>query len=375
MPSQAELPTVEELRRAFLTEALAAARDRGEQADDHAGAIYDHFAGVGAILFNRVAARDQSEFRALYFGQADSRGVDLIATTVGRERVEGAKGIGLLRVSRTAGAAGWFRRGTRVAAGGGFKAPEYFALSADRWYSAADDNLALDVESSSLGAPAMRMAAGDPGVLAWEDPILDGWTIDSLDVASGAARENDSAVRAALVDGRRVGRVGYARALADACKAEGATFVAFFASDYLGGADGGLNRIYVADSADTASESLLRACRIAIASVGMAGTALQVLPSELTAIEVDLVVTMHDRVNASGHLASDVIGAVVDYFSDVVLWRTSAIEGAVFRALPGLVQDVDVVLPTGEPAAALPATLPRYVVPASAVRVSFVGPS
>lgn len=376
MASQAELPTVEALRRAFLTEAAAAARARGEQADTHAGSLYDHAAGAGAILHQRVAARDRDEFLALYYGQADSRGLDILADSIGCPREEGAKGTGTLRVSRpSSGAAGWFRRGTRIAAGGSFEGPACFAVAIDQWAPASATTATLPIEAGAIGKPAFRMAAGDPGSLRWEDPIWDaGWKIDAIECAAGTPRQQDHELRAAMVDARRSGRRGYARALSDACKAAGSSFVALFASDYLGSAtDGGLNRIYVADSADQAGESLLRACRLAIVSVGMAGACLQILPAARVGLEVDLLVTLHERINATGHLGSDVVGAVVDYFSDVVLWRTSAIKGAVFRALPGLVRSVDVLSPIGEPPPAMPAVLNRYDVPAHAVRVSFMG--
>jgi len=377
VPSPSDLPSVEALRRAFLAEATLSAAARGEIADTHPGSLYDHCAGAGAILMQRVAARDRDEFRALYFPSSSARGLDLLAEFVDRPRVVGTRGTGTAVVSRTSGTAGWFREGTRIAAGRSFAGPELYAVTTDTWAAAADTRMVLPIHRVATGGVAQRIEAGDPGVLRWEDPIWDAsWVIEQLSCAAGTPREDDSVLREALRTERRDGRLGYARAITDACRAAGATFVALFDSDYLGEAlDFGLTRAYVADSGDVASESLLRACRVAVASAAIGGIALQVLPAELTHLEVDLEVTLAGRFNATAHLCTDVIGSVVDYFSDVVLWTKTGIEGAVFRALPGLVRSVTVVAPSVEPVRSLPSILSRYVVTEHAVRVAFVGPT
>ena len=375
MPSVADLPSVESLRRAFLAEAALSAAARGEVADTHPGSFYDHFAGVGAILAQRVAARDRDEFRALYFTSADERGLDLLADFVDRPRQQGTNGTGTVGVSRSAGASGWFREGTRIAAGRSFAGPDFYAIATDTWAAAADVELVLPIRRVRTGGAVQRIRAGDPGVLRWEDPIWDpSWTIDQLYCSAGAAREDDPTLREALRTERQNGRLGYARAITDACAAAGASFVSLFDSDYLGEAeDFGLTRVYVADSGDVASAALLRACRIAVARTAIGGTALQVLPAQLVRLTVDLQVTLSARFNASSHLGTDVVGAVVDYFSDAVLWRRTGISGAVFRALPGLAGGVTVIAPVTEPARALPSVLNRYVVTEHDVRVAFVG--
>jgi len=375
VPSTADLPSVEALRRAFLAEAALSASARGEVADTHPGSLYDHCAGAGAILMQRVAARDRDEFRALYYPSAGARGLDLLAEFVERPRKTGTRGTGTVVVSRSAGTAGWFREGTRIAAGRAFAGPEFYAIDTDTWAAASDTRLALPVRRVATGGVAQRFNAGDPGVLRWEDPIWDAsWAIEQLSCAAGVAREEDAELREALRTERRNGRLGYARAISDACRDAGATFVALFDSDYLGEADDfGLTRAYVADSGDVASEDLLRACRLAVASAAIGGIALQVLPSELTHLDVDLQVTLSGRFNATTHLRADVVGSVVDYFSNVVLWTKNGIEGAVFRALPGLVRSVTVVAPATEPERTLPSVLSRYVVTEHAVHVSFVG--
>ena len=374
MPSTDGLPSVEALRRAFLAEATLSASARGEVADTHPGSLYDHCAGMGAVLAQRVAARDRDEFRALYFASSDERGMDLLAEFVGRPRQQGSHGTGSAVVTRTSGTSGWFREGTRIAAGRSFAGPEFYSVTTDTWAAASDASLSLPIHRVRTGGAVQRIRAGDPGVLRWEDPIWDpSWSIDVLYCSAGVEREDDQALREALRTERQDGRLGYALAITDACRAAGATFVALFDSDYLGEAeDFGLTRVYVADSGEVASEELLRACRIAVAGAAIGGIALQVLPSQIVRLSVDLQVALSRDFNASAHLAADVVGAVVDYFSDAVLWRQSGITGAVFRALPGIVDRVTVVAPVTEPARALPSVLNRYVVTTHDVRVALL---
>src|SRR5580693_466230 len=121
MPASEPLPTITDLLGVFGAGVVART---DPNADVRRGAVYDHFAGVGAILFSREAQRDRDLFRARYFDTADGADLtELVATRFGIARVLDGYGTGtalFTRDSPSAGA-GTIWEGTRIilAAGAG----------------------------------------------------------------------------------------------------------------------------------------------------------------------------------------------------------------------------------------------------------------
>src|SRR5579862_972708 len=104
MPSTDPIPPLADALRAF-GDAVVATRD--ERADVRRGAVYDHFAGVGAVLLVREALHDRDVFRALYLDTAD--GADLTALVrrrFGIARILDTFGTGFAVLARSSVAAG-----------------------------------------------------------------------------------------------------------------------------------------------------------------------------------------------------------------------------------------------------------------------------
>jgi hypothetical protein len=124
----------------------------------------------------------------------------------------------------------------------------------------------------------------------------------------------------------------------------------------------------VANTADEAPESLLVACRKAVAGAALAGACAQILPSQRVPLRVDLTIYLHRDPGSSEHVVSDAKRATADYFGSAVLWRHSGIEGVVRRAVGNNVSSVVAVVSNeagdvqSEPTAALGGVLNRYTV-------------
>src|ERR1700690_1945047 len=99
MPSILPIPSIEDLRKAFH----AAVRGAKEStADGHAGSVYDHFAGLGAILWSQQAQRDKDQFSSIYFDYADGQELtDYVLAHDGIIRDQDTYGTGFIYLSRT----------------------------------------------------------------------------------------------------------------------------------------------------------------------------------------------------------------------------------------------------------------------------------
>src|SRR5580693_2526382 len=114
MPASEPLPTITDLLGVFGAGVVART---DPNADVRRGAVYDHFAGVGAILFSREAQRDRDLFRARYFDTADGADLtELVATRFGLARILDTYGTGSAVLVRDSAAMGqgtvW--EGTRI---------------------------------------------------------------------------------------------------------------------------------------------------------------------------------------------------------------------------------------------------------------------
>jgi hypothetical protein len=408
MPSQLPVPTVEALRKAF---AVGVQGDRSENADLRTGSIYDLFGGIGALIFRRLALRDRDIFRAAYFdfAEGDSLG-RIVERRFSTDLFAAAPGTGHVHLARptAAGGAGTFWRGTRITvlpetAGD----PLTYVVRADTPVG-LDTTVTVDIESADSGAGGAIDTLGTSARLVRiEDELWDtSWQVVQLVCGQGSAREKDHDCRARIKKGRADTRVGYAKAITDACVAAGAADVALFASDFLatnpgtqietvgeidedGYGDTGLNRVFVADASGTTPLALLQACRLAVDRASINGMAIQVFGM------APVLVTLSAELRLWGAPArfsvqpkmADCRSAIINHFAtrqNPFYFRLDAIRGAILQA----VRDVQTItltssytLPDDTPGTepTLPSVLAsvpisRFYVTANSVTVSITGP-
>ncbi len=236
MPATEALPTLAEL--------LAAHGDgiRGlddPTADTRRGAIYDHWAGAGALLFAREATRDRDLFRAVYFDTADGAKLREIARRrFGVEPTVATFGEGAAALARdtTLAAEGTVFAGTRISVIRPGVEPITYAVTSDTVAASAARDLVVRVRALRRGSGvALRTSAAPGVVLRVDDPLWDAtWRMTSLECADGTDAESGSALRARARQARLDARKGYGKAITDACVAEGAAHVALFTSSYAG---------------------------------------------------------------------------------------------------------------------------------------------
>lgn len=391
MPSAQPLPTVPELEQAFH----AAVGSERKTEDAHLGSIYDRMSGIGALTMRRIAERDQSEARAIFFDTATDDKLDsYIEQRFGASRDQDAPGSGVAQFSRSSGVAGKFLKGTRIAVGrGGSEAPRYWLVSADT--SVGTDVLASVPIVAGVNGPAgqISLSAGQVSVFGLADPLWDNsWQLTQLDCAPGTVRQTDPTVRATIRQARFDARPGFETAILNAMVAAGASVVAMYASDFLSPTvpDVGLNRIYVGDGSYSSPLALLNACRLAIPGVAVAGTSVQVLPMRDALFFVRAAVKLWatpERFNQI-QAQADAAASVVEYFArrdNAFLWSAAAIRAAVMKAVPNVhsvtvtaFTDSGMVTPVVEPAVATlfdVSPLPRYRVTDSTVSVTLAGPT
>ncbi len=375
MPSQLELPSVQRLRRAFEA---GVKFERDESADTHDGAMYDLLGGIGALVFYRLATRDRDIFRALYFDTAESEDLERIVPErfPGESVILATRGAGNLFVRRpnAAGGAGTFWKGTRISvlpAGVGHL--ETYEVAVDTAVSASALTARVPIQADHEGS---GVEIDTTGIARFEDELWDSsWFVTRLVSGDGTDREKPQDTRARIRKARFDRRVGYAKAISDTLIAAGATEVALFASDFLatnpsnfliigelddGYGDVGLNRAIVADASFTTSEELLRNCRVAIDTVAIAGSALQVLPMQ--PVLVTLAITIHTwddpgRFHVAG-IRTNGVRSVENYFEtrqNPFYFREAGIRGAIIRVIPD-VQAVDITMSYTLPGAMSPST-------------------
>lgn len=382
MPSAEPLPTVRQLLRAFEGEVSG----RREDADTHRGAMYDHLSGVGALMFRRVAERDRDEFRAIYFSTAENAALEqIVEQRLDRQRVQSAGGTGFVDLTRATAAAGegTFWRGTQISvAAAGVMPARLYRVREDRFVPATATTARVPIEAVLAGREGY--VVGTPSTLPRlriDDPLWDNtWTISAIECSEGTLREQDHELRAATRQDRIDARVGYAKAVTDACVDAGAAEVALFAGNWLGDAnDTGLNRVYVGDQSFETTEALLKACRFAMIAAGMAGANIQILAMAKSLLTLTLVVTLWERAANPEQQAEWVRSAVIEYFQtreNPFTWREDGVRAAAMRALTG-VTSVDITPSSPEPTLSTlfdTQPLPRFHVEPWTVRVTVQGP-
>lgn len=391
MPTSLPEPTIAELVQAFH-DGVRSQRDR--YADGREGAVYDHFAGVGAIHWSRQARRDTDMFRAIYFATAE--GADLTKLLDERyafERVEDTYGTGEATLARAslAAAGGTIWAGTRIAIVGDFVLPKVYVVLADTAVSSTEATAKVAVRASLLGpGTAIRFDTSSSALRARvDDPLWDTtWTVSSLTCDDGTSFESAAASRARYRLEQRDARVGFVESMVAACKEAGAENAVFFPSDYGGDEeDHGLNMAYVGDAGFSATAALVRAVQKKLESYRVLGDNLQVRRLTRTNLVFDVDVTLWDspaRVNQPG-LTSLLRDIVVGYFDGVTRgfsYDLDAIVGAFLRA-SSAVQFATFRLPASSAgvlsivggALNFPSELARYRVAPDDVTINLLPPS
>lgn len=358
MPAAEPLPSIQEFVNAFQGALVSESR----YADTHEGAVYDHWNGLGAILWRRMAERDQQEYQALYFNSARGSRLDTYIENhfPGKARVPAQKGQGTVRLRRPSAAAGagTFLAKTRIAvASDGPVAQRYYQLTDDQACAGTDLVLTLNIEAAVAGPDSrIHVFAGERPILRVEDPLWDNtWVVEELACEAGTFYEEDDPARTRIKAELFEERFGYEAAIIKAMNQAGAQVVALFRSDYLGEQnDHGLNLVCVGDANFETSPELLRDCRLALPSAAIAGAGNQVLPITTNYLNFAIRVRFWDSPEKFGMAAAKQAAraAVVEYFEtrdNPFTWDSVGVEGAIRRAVEDT-QQIDIT-PSEDPPA------------------------
>lgn len=380
MPSHAHKPSLQEL---MLT-ASGMVRTRLPAADFNEGSWREHLTGVGALLWREQIDRVETEFASLYrTGARDERLDSYIEARYSIERVENDPGGGAAVLYRTSAAAGggtiW--AGTRIRA---------YRTGAERIWT-VQANVPVGATQLVVHVPIKADASDGGGAIfegefsifeiidpLWVDASATPFIVTELSSNAGTFRQKDEEYLDTVETTVRDERPGYAKAIEAAMKDVGAAVVYLFQSDWLGTAlDAGLNYILVGDGSYETPNDLLHQCRLAVSTACIAGMGVQVLPIHQVGLEFDILLTPWTTSSSFDleWMRAAASAAVVEYFNrdqNALIWSESAIEGAIRRAVRGVLRDVQLNPSIAAPVLAdLFSSTPvsRYSVNASNVRI------
>lgn len=343
MSSDLELPTIADLIEAFGAEVRSSRRP---VADVREGSLYDVAAGMGALLWARMAGRDRDLFRVCYFD--GSEGADLearIAAFDGPARTEATPGTGyaVLRRATAVAGGGTVLEGTRMAITGGTSIkPRTYVVASDVAVPAGSLAVTIGVESEQSGA-GVSVDTEDLAIPQLDilDALWDtSWQVDRIVCGDGTARESDADYLSRHRQDRIGRRRGYASAITEACKAAGAEQVALFESDHVL-PDTGLNRCFVGDAGYESTPDLLRRCRVAVDSARVLGCDLTVFGMMRVLCTFDLTLHLWDdpgRYNQDA-VRIEAANAILRYFdggSNPYVYRFDGVRGELARSVPDL---------------------------------------
>lgn len=383
MPAAEQIPTLERLVNAYH----GAVVSEFPHGDTHEGAGHDHWAAAGAVMWKRVAERQKEEFSALYFYGAKATRLDdyIESHFPTKSRITATRGAGTARLSRptNAGGSGTIWAGTRIAVGQPGSNPlRYYLVRQDTPVSSLATSVQISIDADDTGpGKRIHVKAGERAALRIEDPLWDPtWGVTELECADGTLREEDGPCRARITAELFEERFGYESLIIKRMKEAGADLVVLFRSDYLGAAkDYGLNRIYVGDSNFESPAALLRACRLALPSCVMAGSAAQALPVTTRVVEVSVDLkfwSLPENFDTETAVANT-RAAVVEYFNRLdnpFVWDLAGLRGAIQRSVEDT-QEINLATSWGPPAPAgmfSVSPLPRYVTTANRVNVGLL---
>jgi hypothetical protein len=387
MPASEPLPAIRDLLGAFGAGVVA---QKDARADVRRGAVYDHFAGVGAILFSREAQRDRDLFRARYFDTADGADLtELVATRFAMARILDTYGTGSAVLARdsTAMGEGTVWEGTRI-----LLAPVAAGAAAREYAVLEDTPISATATIATVGIRATRTGTGvavsaPAGLGRIDDPLWDStWRVQTLVCGDGTDFEKAAVLRARARQVQLDARKGYAKSITDACVAEGAAYVALFASNYGGdAADFGLNACYVAAPGFTTTPRLIRACAVALERYRVCGADLQVFGMAPASLRVSATVTLWDDPSAFATTSLDIAlrAALSSSFESLTggfSYSLDALRGAMLQ-VSDAVQDVVITSPYGSAPLLVgsppnfPGVLTRYSLDEGDIALAFAAPT
>lgn len=333
MPSHRSIPTLFELESAFH----AAAHARREDADGHTGSLYDYLAGVGALVFRGLSARERDHARKIYLSGAKDAELDRrVLSRRGVTRNADQRGTGIAYMTRvgTAGTTIW--RWTRILVSLEGQDPIIVRASSDYTVLPGVTSIPLPVEQEISGLSAdISVIAVQCRRLELLDLLEDTWTITKLVCTAGQAYEKDEAYLARANDTVLEERVGYESAIEHACRDAGASRVALFRSDYTG-IDTGINNVIVGDAGGETPDAILLACRLALARVAILGVNAQALPMTRQQVELAVDVELWQPTSNPRESEIEAANAIIDYFQNrhnPFVWKYSAVEAAALKGL------------------------------------------
>lgn len=383
MPSQLPIPTVETLRQAFHDAVVGKKESR---ADRHAGSVYDHFAGISAILWVWEAQRDKDQFEAIFFDKADGQQLtDYVFFHDGEDRILDTYGTGLVSLYRSTpvATAGTFWKGTRI----------YYLNNDTSFVYEVSEDTNVAVGTVSIDIPINATFSGPTseinvttGILKIADPLWDNdWSISRLECSAGTDFEKAEDYRTRVRLLRKDKRVGYAKSIIDKCKSVGAVNVALYQSDFGGTElDFGINVVYVSDSSFTTTEELRLKCLVALESVRVLGADLFVLPMTTTDLTFEFVLRTWDDPRSLNKYEAErtAVSAILDYFdsSSTFSYDLTKIAGEIRRLMPEIVQAVEFTLPAASTTILdddgnFPTILTKYKVDIDNIYVTTLGPT
>ncbi len=269
MPASDPLPSIRDL---LTASANAVVGTRQSVADTRRGSIYDHFAGSGAILVTREAARDRDLFRAVYLDTAEGDDLTrLVKLRFGIDRIVPSYGTGTALLTRASVAAGggtiW--EGTRILVFASAASPtaRAYAAANDVAVGAGVAAITVPIRAADLG-PGSAVSLTGPAIARVDDPLwdpsLEGRGDSVLRRHRPGVRRRTSAPGRARRSSRR--ETATPDAITAACVSQGAAYVALFDSDFTP-TDDGLCHCYVADAGFSTTARLIRACTVALEGV------------------------------------------------------------------------------------------------------------
>lgn len=378
MPATGTPPTL----RDFLTAYGNAIRGtRSTTADVRTGSAYDLIGGVSAIVWSRQAQRDRRLFRQVYTDTADGEDLErLVEKKYQVTRIQSTYGTGTLTLTRPApgSAVGTIYAGTRV---------EYREKATPAVYVVSQDTI---VPKTALAYPIpIRAGRTGPGVsinvdggwLKLPDPIFDD-TLRPTGLVCGDGTDQESPTEYVARARRQKldRRNGYSTRIIAALQEAGAEEIVLLDAHSLGEAnDFGLSYAYVADSGFSTTEPLKRDCLIALDSVIVAGTDVQVLGMTPTPVSVTVTASLVEDPGGVDtlDLKQGITAALVEEFSlrrsRWWTFRADALAGLV-ASTSQLIQTATVTTSPPEPVVQFPHVLPRYTIASTAVNITLTGP-
>lgn len=383
MPSQLDLPTIQQLRQAFHN-AVRGTKDI--QADSHAGSVYDHAAGIGSILWSWEAARDKDEFEAIYFDRATGKELtDYVFFHDGIDRIEDTYGQGYINVVRpsTSAGDGTFWKGTRITFYENHTSVEY-TVSKDTFVTGKDAR--IPIQATFFGRDsALDIDPSNNTIVRISDPLWDNsWKIVKMVCSEGTNFEQAEEFKARVKEQRKLRRVGYSDIIIDKCKEVGAYNIFLLQSDFGGDAlDYGVNVVYVSDSGYVTTDELRYKTIVALENVRVLGADLLVLPIQKNNISFNITLsTWTDPRNLNSFEVKDAASSyVIDYFQSTsgFSYDLSVIAGQIRKSIPEVVRAVDFVTPTSSQGVLVngvfPPILTKFELLPSDIIVNLVGPS